>query len=173
MNDYLLARVLHIAGAGFFFLSLGVEWVSLRALRRASSEPEFEQAHGDFKLARNVDSLAGLLSFGGGAYLATTVWQWRGGWLHTGVTLFILVWGLSGMVSGRGVRKLREATGDARVALQRSPRLLIALASRLGLILSALAIMVLKPGGAVQGVLVLVSQLGAVSVWLKSPRSSR
>lgn len=173
MNDYLLARVLHIAGAGFFFLSLGVEWVSIRALRRASSETEFEQAHGDFKLARKLDGFAALLSFGGGVYLATTVWNWHGGWIHTGVTLFILVWGISGMVSGRGVRKLSTATGDARVALQRSPRLLIAIASRLGLVISALAIMVLKPGGAVQGVLVLVSQLGALSVWLRSPRSSR
>lgn len=171
MNPYLLARVLHIAGAGFFFLAVGVEWMALRSLRRASTDEALTGGVSDFRLARKLDGLGALFSLAGGLYLATTVWQWHGGWLHTGVTIFIIVWGITGMVSGRGVRKLAAASGEARSSMQRSPRLFIALASRFGLLLSALTIMVMKPGPALQGALVLGSQLGAVLTWLSARRS--
>ncbi|PZR10444.1 MAG: hypothetical protein DI536_19550 [Archangium gephyra] len=171
MNPYLLARALHIAGAGFFFLSMGVEWMALRSLRRASTDAALDSGVSDFRLARKLDGLGALFSLAGGLYLATTVWQWHGGWLHTGVTLFFIVWGITGMVSGRGVRRLAAATGDQRAAMQRSPRLFIALASRFGLLLATLAIMVLKPGPALQGALVLVSQVGAAVTWLSARRS--
>ncbi|MGV3625853.1 MAG: hypothetical protein ACO1OB_33895 [Archangium sp.] len=170
MTPYFLARVLHIMGAGFFFLSMGVEWMSLRSLRRASNDDELKRGVGDFRIARNLDALGALMSLAGGLYLATTVWQWHGGWLHTGVTIFIIVWGLTGMVSGRGVRKLSAANGDERVALQNAPRLFVALASRFGLLLAALTIMVAKPGPALQGALVAGSQLGALGVWFSARR---
>lgn len=162
MSPYFLARVAHLAGAAFFFLAIGFEWAALRTLRRARDGADLTAGVADFRTARRLDNLGALLSLSGGVYLATTVWQWHGGWLHTGATLFIVIWAITGAVSGRTVRRLTEAN---RVASM--PRLFIALASRLGLLLAVLALMVMKPGPAVQGPLVLASQLGALGVWLR------
>jgi ABC-type multidrug transport system fused ATPase/permease subunit len=74
MNDYSIALFLHIAGALGFFAGLGLEWISLRQLQRATT---VEQVREWVRLPDEMSRpamLSMLVLILAGVYMMVTVW---------------------------------------------------------------------------------------------------
>jgi len=88
MNSYSIALFLHIAGALGLFMALGLEWVSLHRLRRATSVEQVREWLNISTGMGRVGMVSMLVTLGSGFYMMATVW---GGVAWIGVTLGALV----------------------------------------------------------------------------------
>ena len=151
MNDYSLALFLHVVGALGFFVALGLEWTSLRHLRRAATvEQVREWMRVPAEMGR-VGMIAMVMLLAAGFYMMVTVW---GGVAWIMVTLGALVLAIPlGMVLTRRRmaaigRTVSAETGPLSPTfhqLLHDPLLSISIQTRVAIAVGIVFLMTVKP----------------------------
>jgi hypothetical protein len=81
MNIYHIVLFLHVSGDIGLFIGLGIQWLSLTALRRVN---RVEQVRGIIRLitiADPIGTVSALLTIASGLYMAVTAWGIKTGWI--------------------------------------------------------------------------------------------
>jgi hypothetical protein len=151
MNDYSIALFLHVVGALGFFVSLGLEWTSLRQLRRATSNEQirewlrFSTGVGRVGMASMITIVAS------GFYMMATAW---GGvaWIIVALGTLILLALFAVALTGPRMADIRQAVTEENGLvspdlhhLLRHPRLWVSMQTRVALALGIVFLMTVKP----------------------------
>ncbi len=151
MPLYPIVLFLHIVGALGLFASLGVEWVSLLALRRAETKAEVQFAAGGLNVVRWVGMISLAVILVAGLYMTFTVWKGTP-WIAVAL-LSMLVFPLVGILGGRRLAVLGQALNpQAGMALSpavrqqlQHPLILASLQIRTAVALGIVFLMTVKP----------------------------
>lgn len=151
MNDYSIALFLHIVGALGFFVALGLEWISLRHLRRATTAEQVrEWMRVPNKMGR-LGMIAMLTLLGAGFYMMVTAW---GGvaWITVTLGALVLMILLGMVITGRRMaaigRMVNTARGPLSPTLQpllHDPVLWVSMQTRVAIALGIVFLMTVKP----------------------------
>jgi len=171
MTVYAIVLFLHIMGALGFFVALGLEWISLLSLRRASTN---ELAR---EWLRTLDRLrwVGPASMGllllSGAYMMHTVWG-AVAWIIIALAAMVLMV-VPGVFTGRRLAALGRAIASESGALSPAfrqrllePILWASIQTRVGIAVGIVFLMTVKPG--LREALLTIGLaviLGLVSAW--------
>ncbi|MCI0712248.1 MAG: hypothetical protein L0154_18990 [Chloroflexi bacterium] len=151
MNDYSIALFLHIAGALGFFAALGLEWISLRQLRRATTVEqvrEWIRLPGEMARPSMVPMLMLLVA---GIYMMATVW---GGvaWIIVTLGAFVPMMFLGMGITARRMAAIKRTLETERGSLSPTlhqmlhhPLLWLALQTRVTMALGIVFLMTVKP----------------------------
>lgn len=90
MNLYPIALFFHICGDVGIFIGLGVQLLSLTALRRAQSVEQVRAIAWLIPLSDLMGIISALLTTVTGLYMALTVWGWQTGWIAVALASLIL-----------------------------------------------------------------------------------
>jgi hypothetical protein len=151
MNDYSIALFWHIVGALGFFVALGLEWMSLGHVRRATTA---EQVRERMHLSNNAHRVAMpsmLMILITGFYMMATVWghvAWIIVALGAVVLLVALAVGLSGRrmaVIGRGLAAEHGPVSPFLHDVLHHPLLWISIQTRVAIALGIVFLMTAKP----------------------------
>ncbi len=152
MNNYSIALFLHIVGALGFFVSLGLEWTSLRHLRRATTAEQVgEWMRVPAEMSR-VGMLSMLTLLIAGFYMMAITWG-AVAWISVTLGAIVLMI-LLGMVLtrqrmaaiGKTVSTERGSISSALSQLLHDPVLSISLQIRVAMALGIVFLMTVKPG---------------------------
>ena len=160
MNRYAIALFLHIVGALGLFAALGLEWTSLRQLRRATTVAQARAWFDVLGLVRRIGpaSLATILL--PGFYLMATAWSWTG-WI-------VVALAGMGLLAALGALNGVPLAAPVRERLQH-PRFVASIQTRVALVLGIVFLMTVKPdlGGALLtiGVAVVLGLVASVPAW--------
>jgi hypothetical protein len=163
---------LHVTSAMGVFAALGIEAAALFQLRRADAVADGRAALQAYQLVRPVGALSLLGILVSGIYLATTAWQWRGAWIGLGFLGLVIVAGIGGVATRRGLARVERAANGARGVAggDRGDAILRAsLRARVAILVGVVYLMTVKPGTggalAVTAVAVLVALIaGALAL---------
>jgi hypothetical protein len=151
MTPYSIALFLHIVGALGFFAVLGLEWMSLRQLRRSTTVEQVREWLGISTSVGRAAMISMLLLFASGVYMTATVWGGVAWVLVTLATLVILGVIATRLIGGR-MTAIRESiakeTGSLSAALYQRlhhPALWIAIQIRVSIALGIVFLMTIKP----------------------------
>jgi hypothetical protein len=168
MPIYAIVLFAHIVGALGFFLALGVEWLSVRQMRRAeTAELVLVWLGLSNGVARvGMASMITLLISG----FSMMAMSWGGvAWIIVSLGTIVLLAVLAVALSGRHMTAIGRAAGTERGPvspplrqLLLHPRLGIALHTRIGLALGIVFLMTLKPD--LREALLSVSSAGAIGL---------
>jgi hypothetical protein len=144
---------LHVSSAMGVFAALGIEAAALFQLRRAHAAADLRAALGAYQLVRPVGAISLLGILVSGIYLATTAWQWRGAWIGLGFLGLVIVAGIGGVATRRGLARVeRAANGAGGVAGggRGGAILRASLRARVAILVGVVYLMTVKPraGGA-------------------------
>jgi hypothetical protein len=151
MNTYLLALYLHIVGALGFFVALGLEWTSVRQMRRAE---HVEQIHDWVNISTGsarIGMPSMLLLIISGVYMGMAAWgmaAWMLVTLGAIVLLIILTLAFSRRRVAAIARAVAEAEGPVSPALRQltqHPLLWGAIQTRVAIALGIVFLMAVKP----------------------------
>lgn len=152
MHYYTIALFFHIVGALGFFASLGLEWLSLRQLRNATTVEQVREWGRLSTLVRwmGMVSLGIILAFGFYMMAVATI---GAAWLIVAFWMFVLLIILAAALTGPRLRAIkRAATGDGGPVsptlfqLLHHPLLWFSLQTRLAIALGVVFLMTVKPG---------------------------
>jgi hypothetical protein len=151
MDPYLIAKYLHILGAFGLSAALGLEWLAVGRLRRATTREDALTWMGVMSLLRRIGPGSLVLVLLPGLYLAAVRWrldQWPG----VALLGLVLVAAVGGLLTGRTMAWLGPRIGreEARLAPEVAERLHrsvlpLSVWTRIGLVLGVTALMVFKP----------------------------
>jgi hypothetical protein len=150
MNDYSIALFLHIVGALGLFMALGLEWTSLRHLRRATNNEQAREWTRVSTGAGRVGMASMVMILVSGFYMMATVWggvAWIIVALGALVVLAVLAVSLTGPRMAAIKRAVTSENGPLSPALYRSlhhPFLLISIQTRVALALGIVFLMPVK-----------------------------
>ncbi len=177
MNNYSIALFFHLVGALGFFISLGLEWASLRHVLRATSAEqvrEWLQVPNDMK---RVGMISMLILLAAGFYMMATVWHGVA-WIIVTLGAIVLMIILGMAVTGRRMaaieHKVNTEHGPLSFTLHSSlhdPVLWISMQTRVAIALGIVFLMTIKPDFA--GSLLTIAAaiiLGIASALPLSPR---
>src|SRR5262249_31955084 len=110
MNDYTIALFLHVVGALVFFVALGLEWTSLRHLRRATTAEQVrEWLRVPAEMGR-MGMIAMLVLLAAGLYMMAT--KWRGvAWTIVALGAIVLIIVLAMALTRRRMAAIGRAIG--------------------------------------------------------------
>src|ERR1700694_3440512 len=145
MTLYSIALFLHIVGALLLFVTLTVEGIALRQVRRAATIEAARGAAALLRLNRIVGPLSALGVLIPGLYMMATNWGWVA-WIAVALVSWLAIVVL-GAVSG--VRILALDRSQALLTGIRNPTFLISWSTRAGIALGVVFLMTVKPGAAV------------------------
>ena len=151
MNDYSIALFMHIVGALGFFVALGLEWMSLRQLWRATTAEHLREWMRVAKGVGRVDMPSMAIVLVSGFYMMATVWggvAWIIVTLGTLVLLSVIAMALSRPRMIAIERALTEENGPVSPSLYdllHHPLLWIALQTRVAIALGIVFLMTVKP----------------------------
>jgi hypothetical protein len=177
MSAYSIALFLHIVGALGFFAALGVEWMTLIQLRRATTVEQIRDwlsAAGSFRRVGMISMLTLLIA---GLYMMITVW---GGipWLLVSFVAIALMMVTMGRISSPRLKVIRQEAAAEKGAvslnlqeLVQHPLLWVGMQSRVIIGLGIVFLMTVKPDLA--GSLITVGITLVLSVVLALPMLSR
>src|SRR5438876_3642752 len=80
---------LHLASTVGLFAVLGIEWISLRGVRRSSTYEQAREWSGLWGLLLRLGLPAALLVLASGIYLATTFGMWQVNWVSIAVPTYV------------------------------------------------------------------------------------
>ncbi len=174
MSLYAIALFLHIVGALGLFAALGLEWTSLRQLRRATTVAQARAWFDVLGLVRRIGPAALATILLPGFYLMATAWSWTG-WIVValaGMGVLAVLGALNGVplsALGRELATQQGAlTAPVRERLQH-PRFVLSIQTRVALVLGIVFLMTVKPdlGGALLtiGVAVVLGLVTSVPAW--------
>lgn len=177
MSVYSIVLFLHILGALGFFAALGIEWMTMMQLRKATTAEyvqDWLNAANSFRRVGMVSMLVLLLA---GIYMMATVW--RGiPWLLVSLGDIVLLMVTMGRISSPRVKAIREAVaaekGPVSLNLQelvQHPMLWVGIQSRIIIALGIVFLMTVKPD--LVGSLITVGITLVLSVVLALPMLSR
>jgi hypothetical protein len=152
MTMYSIALFLHIVGALGFFAVLGLEWMSLRQLRRATTAEQVREWLSISTSVGRVAMLSMMTLFGSGIYMVVTVWggiAWVLVSLGSLVVLGIIATRLIGGRMAAIRHDITNETGSLSPALSHvlhHPALWIAIHIRVAVALGIVFLMTVKPG---------------------------
>ena len=115
MNFYLLVLFLHIIGAAGLFLGLGMEGITFKFLRRASTAEQVLSLGPSLKLLRITFSISSLLLLLPGIYMVERVWSWTG-WVIIGLIILITLSG-AGSMGGKKIGELMKSISNSTGSL--------------------------------------------------------
>ncbi len=152
MHYYTIALFFHIVGALGFFASLGLEWLSLRQLRNATTvEQVREWGHLSTLVGRMAMASMGIILVFG--FYLMAVASIGAAWLIVAFWLFVLLIILAAALTSPRLRAIKRATtgehGPASPTLLRllhHPLLWISIQTRLAIALGVVFLMTVKPG---------------------------
>ncbi len=174
MSLYSIALFLHIVGALGLFAALGLEWTSLRQLRRATT---VEQARAWFDvlgLVRRIGPAALAAILLSGFYLMATEWGWTA-WIGValvGMGVLAALGALNGVPLAALGRELTTHQGTLAVPVRQrlqNPRFVASIQTRVALVLGIVFLMTVKPdlGGSLLtiGLAVVLGLVASVPAW--------
>jgi hypothetical protein len=169
MTLYSIALFLHVVGALLLFVTLTVEGVALRQLRRAAATEAAQGAAALLRLNRIVGPLSALGVLVPGLYMTATSWGWVA-WIVVALVSWLAI-AVLGAVNGIRI----VALGKSHAALLtgiRNPMFLISWMTRVGIALGVVLLMTVKPSavGAVIAILVAAAAGAALGVALSRMR---
>ena len=144
MTLYSIALFLHIVGALLLFVTLTVEGIALRLLRRAVTMEAARGAAALLRLNRIVGPLSALGVLIPGLYMTATNWGWVA-WIVVALVCWLAI-AVLGAVNG--VRILALDRSQALLTGIRNPTFLISWSTRAGIALAVIFLMTVKPGAA-------------------------
>jgi hypothetical protein len=151
MTYYAIALFLHIVGALGFFAALGLEWVSLLHLRRATTTEEVRQWRRISNGSAQFGMPSMVLLLLSGVYMMVTVWG-AVAWIIVSLGAIALMAIPGVAISGRKITAIGQVVdiehGPVSPALQQrmhDPLLWLAIQTRLALALGIVFLMTVKP----------------------------
>jgi hypothetical protein len=153
MTLYSIALFLHIVGALLLFVTLTVEGIELRLLRRAVTTEAAQGSAALLRLNRIVGPLSALGVLIPGLYMTATTWGWVP-WIVVGLVSWLVI-AVLGAVNG--VRILALERSQALLTGIRNPIFLISWSTRVGTALGVVFLMTVKPGAAAAVLAVLLA----------------
>lgn len=171
---YSIALFLHIVGALLLFVTLTVEGIALRQLRRAATVEAARGAAALLRLNRTVGPLSALGVLIPGLYMMATTWGWVA-WIVVGLVSWLAI-AVLGAVNG--VRILALDRSQALLTQIRNPMFLISWSTRAGIALGVVFLMTVKPGAILALLTVLLAAaagltLGVVLGAARRPEAQR
>ena len=165
---YKIALFVHVIGALLLFITLTVEGIGLRSLRRAKTAGQVRDASGIAGLARMVGPFSALAILIPGLYMTASTWGWVA-WIVVGLAGWMLIAAL-GIASGVRLSLVARAASergpvgperDARSPL-RDPLFVASWLVRVALALGIVFLMTYKPSLA--GALLALGAAAAIGV---------
>ena len=153
MSLYPVALFLHVVGALLLFVTLTVEGIALRQLRRAVTADAATGAAAMLRVNRIVGPLSALGVLIPGLYMTATSWGWVA-WIVIALVSWVLI-AVLGAVNG--IRLLALERSQALLTGVRSPVFLISWLTRVGMALGVVFLMTVKPGAVVSVVAILLA----------------
>jgi hypothetical protein len=144
MTLYSIALFLHVVGALLVFVTLTVEGIALRQLRRATTIEAAQAAAASLRLNRIVGPLSALGVLVPGLYMTATTWGWVA-WIVVALVAYVAIAGL-GAVNGIRIQALERS--QELLAGIRNPIFLISWLTRVGIALGIVFLMTVKPAAA-------------------------
>jgi hypothetical protein len=144
MTLYSIALFLHIVGALLLFVTLTVEGIALRLLRRAATMEAARGAAALLRLNRIVGPLSALGVLIPGLYMMATTWGWVA-WIGVALVSWLAI-AVLGAVNG--IRILALDRSQALLTRIRNPIFMISWLTRVGIALGVVFLMTVKPGAA-------------------------
>ncbi len=148
---YSLVLFLHVIGALGLFVALGIEWTILRNLPRATTAREARGWLGPFRVLRRIYPLSFVAILVSGIYMMAVSWG-EAPWIVLGLFGLLALPAL-GQMTGRRMRRLGPALGEAQGEVEDSMRIRLAdpilrlsLLLRIGLAVGIIFLMTVKPG---------------------------
>ena len=156
MTLYSIALFVHIVGAVLLFVTLTVEGIALRLLRRAATIEAAQGAAALLQLNRIVGPLSALGVLIPGLYMTATNWGWVA-WIVVALVSWLAI-AVLGAVNG--IRILALERSQSLLSGIRHPQFLISWLTRVGMALGVVFLMTIKPGA---GAAVIAILLGAAA----------
>jgi hypothetical protein len=153
MNLYSIALFLHVVGALLLFVTLTVEGVALRHLRRALSIEAARGAAAMLRLNRTVGPLSAIGVLIPGLYMTATSWGWVA-WIVVALAAWLLI-AVLGAVNG--IRILSLERSQVLLTGIRNPLFLTSWLTRVGVALGVVFLMTVKPGAVVAVLAILIA----------------
>lgn len=151
MNVYSIALFLHIVGALGFFVALGLEWTSLRHLRRTTTAEQVRDWLQVPEESGRVGMIAMLILLGAGFYMMTTVW---GGvaWIVVTLGAIVVMIPMGMVLTRRRIAAIGQAVSAERGSLSptfqplvHDPLLSMSIQTRMAMALGIVFLMTVKP----------------------------
>jgi hypothetical protein len=158
MNPYSLALFVHVVGALLLFVTLTVEGVALRQLRRAATAQEAKVGTAMLRLNRVVGPFSAVAVLVPGLYMTATSWG-PTAWIVVALMSWAVI-ALLGAVNGIRILALERNLGSESaqsVAQLRDPRFFVSWLARVGIALGVVFLMTVKPGAFVAVLAVIVA----------------
>lgn len=177
MSLYSLALFVHVIGALLLFVTLTVEGVALRLVRRAVTAAEARGAAAMLRVNRVVGPLSALGVLGPGLYMTATSWG-AVAWIVVALVSWAVIAVLGAFNGIRIValdRSLAKDGAPSAMAQLRNPMFLVSWLTRVGIALGVIFLMTVKPGALVSVLAVVVAAAagGALGIGLTSGRFTR
>lgn len=177
MSLYSLALFLHVVGALLLFVTLTVEGVALRLLRRAAAAAEIGGAASMLRVNRVVGPVSALGVLVPGLYMTATSWG-AAAWIVVALISWVLIAVLGAFNGIRILALERSLANEGRpsaLAQLRNPFFLVSWLTRVGIALGVIFLMTVKPGelGSVLAVLIAAGAGSAVGIALAASRVKR
>ncbi len=176
MNLYSIVLFFHIVGAVGFFVALGLEWTSLRRLRRSTTAEEVrEWLRVPDDLGR-IGMISMVLLLVAGFYMMFVAW---GGapWITVTLGTIVVLIVLSGGITRRRMVAIGKAAGAERGPLSSTlkrlvndPALWFSMQTRIAIAVGILFLMTNKPGLVGSLITIAVATAAGILVSLPSPR---
>ena len=169
MTLYSIALFAHVVGALLLFVTLTVEGVALRLLRRAAALEGARGAAAMLRANRVVGPLSALGVLIPGLYMTATSWGW-------------VAWIVVALVSWVVIAVLGAVNGIRIVALERSqsvldgirnPMFLISWTTRVGIALGVVFLMTVKPSAVAAALAILIAAAAGAAVGMGLSRDVR
>jgi hypothetical protein len=142
MTLYSIALFAHVVGALLLFVTLTVEGVALRLLRRAATVEAAQGGAALLRLNRVVGPLSALGVLVPGLYMTATRWGWVA-WIVVALVSWVLI-AVLGAVNG--IRVVALERSRALLDGIRNPIFLISWLTRVGIAFGVIFLMTVKPG---------------------------
>ena len=152
MNGYSIALFLHVVGALGFFVALGLEWTSLRHLRRATTAQQVREWMRVPSEMGRVGMISMLTLLAAGFYMMAIAW---GGvaWIIVTLGVIVLMIILGMAITGRRMAAIGRMVNAERGPLSSDlqsllydPVLWISMQTRVAMALGIVFLMTVKPG---------------------------
>jgi hypothetical protein len=159
VNLYSIALFLHVVGALLLFVTLTVEGIALRQLRRAATAESAQVAAGMLRLNRIIGPFSALGVLVPGLYMTATSWGWVP-WIVVALVSWVVI-AVLGAVNGIRILALERSRG-LLIGI-RSSMFLISWSTRLGIAMGVIFLMTVKPGAVVALLAILVAAVAGAA----------
>jgi hypothetical protein len=151
MDYYSIALFLHVVGALGFFVGLALEWVSIQQLQRLTTAEQVVAWFKSTVAMRAIGGISMLVILVAGFYMMAVVW---GGadWIEVAFGAMVVMGAIAGLVTGPRTGAIKRAvakeSGTISPAIDRlihHPLLWVSMLTRVGIGLSIVYLMTVKP----------------------------